>query len=80
MRHFTQSHTKKVDAVCLISASKNQRELRPFLRLLNYYGKFMPNLATLIHPLNSLLKTNAHEIGQNNVHGLAFNVVRDNLT
>ena len=23
----------------------------------NYYGKFIPNLATLLHPLNELLKT-----------------------
>ena len=50
--------TKKVDAVRLAPAPKNQRELRSFLGLLHYYGKFMPNLATLIHPLNSLLKAN----------------------
>ena len=28
---------------------------RSFLGLLNYYGKFIPNLATVIHPLNDLL-------------------------
>ena len=49
--------TKKVDAIRLAPAPKNQRELRSFLGLLHYYGKFIPNLATLIHPLNSLLKT-----------------------
>ena len=48
-----------VDAVRLAPAPKNQRELRSFLGLLHYYGKFVPNLATMIHPLNSLLKTNA---------------------
>ena len=30
-------------------------ELRSLLGLLNYYGRFIPNLATLIHPLNKLL-------------------------
>ena len=50
--------TKKVDAVRLAPAPKNQRELRSFLGLLHCYGKFMPNLATLIYPLNSLLKAN----------------------
>ena len=34
----------------------NIQELRSFLGLLNYYGKFIPNLATLIHPLNELLQ------------------------
>ena len=71
--------TKKVDAVRLAPAPKNQRELRSFLGLLHYYGKFVPNLATLIHPLNSLLKTNApwnwsQECEQ------AFNEAKDNLT
>ena len=30
-------------------------ELRAFLGLLNYYGKFLPNLAGNIHPLNNIL-------------------------
>ena len=48
--------TKKVDPAKLVPAPKNLWELRSFLGLLHYYGKFIPNLATLIHPLNSLLK------------------------
>ena len=71
--------TKKVEAVRLAPAPKNQCELRSFLGLLHYYGKFMPNLATLIYPLNSLLKTNApwnwsQECEQ------AFNEAKDKLT
>ena len=31
------------------------QDLRSFLGLLNYYGKFIPNLAFLLHPLNALL-------------------------
>ena len=55
----TESTTKKVDAVRLAPAPKNQRELRSFLGMLHYYGKLVTNLATLIHPLNSLLKMNS---------------------
>ena len=32
------------------------QQLRSFLGLTNYYGKFIPNLATLLDPLNSLLQ------------------------
>ena len=35
---------------------KNQQELRSFLGLVQYYRKFIPNLSTLVHPLNELLK------------------------
>ena len=37
-------------------APKNLQELRSFLGLLNYYGRFIPNLASLLHPLNALLR------------------------
>ena len=33
----------------------NLQQLRSFLGLIHYYGKFIPNLATLLHPLNELL-------------------------
>lgn len=32
------------------------RKLREFLGLINFYRRFIPNYATIIHPLNSLLK------------------------
>ena len=34
----------------------NIQQLRSFLGLLNYYGKFIPKLASLLHPLNELLR------------------------
>ena len=37
---------EKVAAVKLAPTPKNQRELRSFLGLVNYYGKFVPNLAS----------------------------------
>ena len=45
--------TSKVEAVRLAPQPRNVQELRSFL---GYYGKFLPSLATLLHPLNTLLK------------------------
>ena len=47
----------KVTAVTKAPRPKNVQELRSFLGLVHYYHKFMPNLATLLHPLNDLLKS-----------------------
>ncbi len=45
--HATDS---KLAAITEAPALKNIQELRSFLGLLNYYGKFIPNLASLLHP------------------------------
>ena len=47
---------QKVEAVKLAPVPKNQQDLRSFLGLVHYYGKFIPNLASLLQPLNELLK------------------------
>ena len=49
--------SKKVEAVVEAPAPQNVSELRSFLGLLNYYGKFIPNLASILHPLHSLLRS-----------------------
>ena len=41
----------KVDAIVNAPHPINVQELRSFLGLLNYYGKFIRNLATILHPL-----------------------------
>ena len=46
----------KVAAIVKAPSPTNIQELRSFLGLLNYYGKFIPNLATIIHPMNELLQ------------------------
>ena len=46
----------KLEAIVQAPKSHNLQELRSILGLLNYYGKFISNLATLIHPLNCLLQ------------------------
>ncbi|KAK9701799.1 RNase H-like domain found in reverse transcriptase [Popillia japonica] len=35
---------------------KNVNDLRTFLGLVNYYQKFLPNLASKLHPINKLLR------------------------
>lgn len=45
----------KVAAIKNAPAPTNVTELRSFLGLLNYYAKFIPNLSSVIFPLNRLL-------------------------
>ena len=47
---------EKTEAIVRAPAPKNVQELRSFLGLLNYYSKFIPDLATVLNPLNKLLK------------------------
>ena len=46
----------KVAAITQAPAPRNVSELRSFLGMVNYYGKFIQNLAMLLHPLNELLR------------------------
>ena len=47
---------KKVQAVLDACPPQNIQELRAFLGLVNYYAKFIPNLASILHPLHELLQ------------------------
>ena len=46
----------KIDAAMQAKSPTSVTELKPYLGLLNYYGKFLPNLATTLHPLHELLQ------------------------
>ena len=46
----------KVEAILKAPDPENLQQLRSFLGLLNYYGKFIPNLASIVYPLNQLLQ------------------------
>ena len=46
---------EKVNAILSAPAPTNLQQLRSFLGLLNYYGRFLPMLSTVIRPLNHLL-------------------------
>lgn len=47
----------KVQAVLEVCEPENRTELHSFLGLVNYYRKFIPNMSTLVSPLNQLLST-----------------------
>ncbi|XP_044166137.1 uncharacterized protein K02A2.6-like [Acropora millepora] len=47
---------EKVQAIVEAPSPSTVTELRSFLGMLQYYGKFLPNLSTLLHPLNNLLR------------------------
>ena len=46
--------TTKIKAVVDAPTQKNLSELKSYLGLLNYYGRFLLNLSTMIHPLSGL--------------------------
>ena len=48
----------KVEAITKAPETRNVHELRSFLGLVNYYGKSIRHLSTLIQPLNHLLCRN----------------------
>uniref|UniRef100_A0A3Q2EGN4 Gypsy retrotransposon integrase-like protein 1 n=1 Tax=Cyprinodon variegatus TaxID=28743 RepID=A0A3Q2EGN4_CYPVA len=53
---------EKTTAIQRAPVPSNVTELRSFLALLNYYGKFIPNLSTLIQPMTALLHKDAEWI------------------
>ena len=50
--------TDKTAAVVNAPRPQSVAEVRSFLGLVNYYHKFLPNLATILHPLNQMLERN----------------------
>ena len=47
---------EKVSAIVAAPAPTNVTELRSYLGMLQYYARFLPNLSTVIAPLNNLLR------------------------
>jgi len=47
---------KKVSCISKMPVPKNVSELKSFLGMINYYGKFIKKLSTLLAPLHNLLK------------------------
>ncbi len=54
--HGLQPVGRKVKAIVEAPSPSNVSELKAYLGLLNYYDKFLPNLATCLAPLYELLK------------------------
>ncbi|XP_026742884.1 uncharacterized protein K02A2.6-like [Trichoplusia ni] len=49
----------KLDAISSAPRPENVTQLKSFLGMLNYYGKFISNLSTLLYPLHNLLRKDA---------------------
>ena len=69
----------KVATIEQASTPTNIQELHSFLGLLNYYGKFIPNLSTILHPLNALLQADQKWIW-NKECTEAFRLAKQHLT
>ena len=57
----------KVKAITKAPIPVNAQQLRSFLGLVNYYGKFIPNLAIHLHSLNQLLQAHRNGSGHGSV-------------
>ena len=55
-REGLQPSDSKVAAIVEAPPPKNVSELKSFLGMVNYYGKFLPNLSTTLAPLYQLLR------------------------
>ncbi|XP_044315167.1 uncharacterized protein LOC123037605 [Drosophila rhopaloa] len=70
---------EKVSAIALIKPPANVKELRQYLGVASWYRRFVPDFATLVHPLNSLLrKSTKWEWTED--HQQAFEAVKARLT
>ncbi len=46
---------EKIKAIMEASTPANVSQLRSFLGMINYYGRFIPNMVSVLNPLNTLL-------------------------
>ena len=58
-RHGIHPSPRKVQAIQEVPEPQNARALKSFLGLVNYYRKFIPNMSTVVYPLNRLLMFDA---------------------
>ncbi|KAL2095791.1 hypothetical protein ACEWY4_007939 [Coilia grayii] len=70
---------KKVQAIKDAPRPQNISELRAYLGMLNYYGRFLPDLASVLAPLHALLRAGV-KWEWNAAHDNAFNKSKALLT
>lgn len=70
---------RKVDAIKTAEIPKNVSEVRSFLGMTNYVGRFIPNYSTITAPLRDLTKNNVNfEWGKNQQE--SFEILKRDLT
>ena len=58
-RYGIHPSLRKVQAIQEVAVPQNVAELKSYLGLANYYRKFIPNMLTIVNPLNRLLTFDA---------------------
>ena len=58
-RYGIHPSPRKVQAIQEVPEPQSATELKSFLGLVNHYHKFIPDMSTLVHPLNRLLMFDA---------------------
>ncbi|CAC5382898.1 unnamed protein product [Mytilus coruscus] len=57
-----QPSPKKVEAMLKVPELENVKELQSWLGLVNYYRKFIPDMSTVLQPLNELLTKKSNKL------------------
>ena len=70
---------EKVEAIKQAPRPENATQLRSFLGMVNYHGKFIRNLSSILQPLNQLLQKN-HDFLWSKKCEDAFNKAKDSLS
>nr|XP_003708371.1 PREDICTED: uncharacterized protein K02A2.6-like [Megachile rotundata] len=68
----------KIDAITNAKRPEDRTQLQSFLGLVNYYGRFLPNLSAILHPLYNLLQKDVKFIW-NNECDRAFCLVKKHI-
>ena len=66
----------KVQAICNFPVPTSQRQLREFLRLVNFYHRFVPHCARILKPLNSCLTSRGKELPWTPEAAEAFSAIK----
>ena len=75
-----QTTAGKLEAIVHTPVPQSVQQLRSFLCLVNYCAKFIPNLATLLSPLNELLKKDHSRWNWASDCTKAFQLAKDTLS
>ena len=70
---------EKVEAIKQAPRPENSTQLRSFLGMINYHGKFIRNLSSILQPLNKLLQKNQAFVWSPQCEE-TFNKARDSLS
>lgn len=72
---------KNVSKILNLSVPKSKKEVRSLIGLVNYYGRFLPHLATLLAPLSNLtLKGRSDKIQWDNECQKSLEIIQEQIS